>query len=163
MELFQFARLADLRLKVLERHKRCASRSGERQKIGIQRNSSHHSASHHGNFGSKRLYAQAGLHHDGADLAALLEKHGHRLLAACQTDENILQLERKVLRVMPGQLGAVSHAGDVRRASHGRAFGLDQFCAHAANFARQFGSRSRRSGHLDFHRLDLQRRLANRF
>ena len=97
------------------------------------------------------------MHHDLADLAALLKKHGHWLLAACQTDENILQLERKVLRVMPGQLGAISHAGDVRRASHGRTFGIDKRRAHAADFARQFGSRSRRSGHLDFHRLDLQR------
>ena len=157
MELFQFARLADLRLKVLERHKRCASRSGERQKIGIQRNSRHNAARHRGNFRSKRLYAQAGLHHDGADLAALLEKHGHRLLAACQTDENILQLERKVLRVMAGQLAAVAHASNVRRASHGRAFGLDQFCAHAANFARQFRRRCSGGGHLDFHGLDLQR------
>ena len=101
------------------------------------------------------------MHHDLTDLAALLHEHGHRLLAASQTDKNVVHLKRKVLRVMPGQLAAVANVADVRRASHGRPFGLKQFRAHAADFARQFRRRCGGSGHLNFQRLDLHRRLAD--
>ena len=47
--------------------------------------------------------ANTGISHHAADLRALLDEYGHRLLARCQTHKNVLELVAKIHHMMAAQ------------------------------------------------------------